>query len=105
MKHNQFKAIINKLLKDKCQEQGLTLSGVDVTNNQKYIYIYDKEWNCKLAVSLWINDTQIHLSATTNTSKPVGLANRTHDITCSYLEFNKIYRLIDEMFNNIKETK
>lgn len=102
MKHNQFKAIINKIIKDKCQEQELTLSGVDITNNEKYIYIYDKQWNCKLAIKLYINDKQIHLSATTDTSKPVGLANRQYDVTCSYLEFKQINNLLDNMFGTLK---
>ena len=102
MKHNQFKAIINKLLKDKCQEQGLTLSGVDITNNEKHIYIYDKSWNCKIAIRLWINDKQIHLSATTDMSKPVGLANRQFDVTCSYTEFWQLNDVLNTMFGSLK---
>jgi len=102
MKHNQFKAIINKMLKAKCEQKGLTLSGIDITNNQKYLYVYDAQWNCVLAISLWLNDNRIHLSGTTNMEKPFAISNRPYDVTCSYTEFNKVNELLEQMFSSLK---
>lgn len=100
MKHNQFKHIVNTIIKDKCNEHGFTMAGVDITNNQKYIYIYDDKWNCVISIRLWVNDTGISITASKDTTKVAGLCNRPFECECNYLEFNKAYQLLDSVFSN-----
>ncbi len=98
MKHNQFKHIVNKLIKDKCKEYNLTMAGVDITNNEKVIYIYNGEWNCVLTIGLWLDNKRIHISGSTNQEKVVSISNRTFDVVCGYMEFNKVYECLNDMF-------
>lgn len=103
MKHNQFKHIINKILKDKCKECKLTMAGVDISNSSKVIYIYDNDWNCKLTIKLWVNESKIHLTGSTDTTKMAGICNNEYDVNCSYLEFNRVYDVFNCMFSSLTE--
>lgn len=101
MKHNQFKHIVNKLIKENCTNYNLTMSGVDITNNEKVIYIYDGKWNCVLTIGLWLDDKRIHISGSTNRGKVVSISNRPFDIVCGYIEFHKVYECLNCMFQSL----
>ncbi len=103
MKHNQFKHIISKLIKDKCAEYNFKLGSVDRTSTDKVIYIYDSQYNCKLSIVLWVGTNEVHLSASSDKQKVAHPGNRTFDCRCSYLEFNKIYDMLNCMFEIIKD--
>lgn len=98
MKHNQFKHIVNKLIKDKCKEYNLTMAGVDITNNEKVIYIYNDKWNCLCSIGLWLDNHKIHISGSVSTEKVVSVSNRQFNCVCSYMEFNKVYECLNDMF-------
>lgn len=101
MKHNQFKHIVSKLIKDNCSTYNLTMAGVDITNNEKTIYIYDNKWNCLLTIALWLDDKRIHISGSKSHQKVVSISNRDFDVVCGYVEFHKVYECLDCMFQSL----
>ena len=100
MKHNQFKHIVNQMIKERCKEYAYTMAGVDITNNSKMIYIYDKMWNCRITLSLWLNEKRIDITGSLDISRTAGLCNNQFNCSCSYLEFNKIYDLLYNIFKD-----
>lgn len=98
MKHNQFKHIINSILKELCKEHELIMSGVDLTNNTKIIYIYNKHWNCLASINLWMNENRITVEASTDVSKIAGIRNKPLQCDCTYLGFDKVYNMFKTLF-------
>lgn len=103
MKHNQFKHIINSILKELCKQHELTMSGVDLTNNKKIIYIYNKQWQCLASINLWMNEQRITVEASTDVTKVAGLCNKNVHCDCTYLEFQKVYNMLVTLFESISE--
>lgn len=101
MKHNQFKHIVNQIIKEQCQVHNLRFSGVDINNNSKVIYVYDQEWKCVLTIKLWMNETEIHITGSTNTENVAGICNEQYRYEGSYLQFQTIFNGILLMFQQI----
>ena len=97
MKNNEFKKIIRNEIKNECKALDFQSVSVDISNNQRMIYIYTLDWRCVGIFDLWLNNEYLHLSFTTDLEKPM-IQARDKDLRCNYAQFNKVIMLIGGCF-------
>lgn len=97
MKNNEFKKIIRNEIKKECKALDFQSVSVDISNNQRMIYIYTLDWRCVGIFDLWLNNEYLHLSFTTDLEKPM-IQAREKDLRCNYGQFNKVIMMIASSF-------
>lgn len=93
MKNNQFKKLIRQEIEKECKTFELQSVAVDITNNNRMIYIYTLDWCCVGIFNCWLTKEYVHLSFTTDLEKPIIVA-RNKEVKCNYAQFNKVIMMI-----------
>ncbi len=97
MKNNEFKKIIRNEIKTECKVFDFQSVSVDISNNNRMIYIYTLDWRCVGIFDCWLNSEYLHLSFTTDLEKPMIVA-RDKELRCNYAQFNKVMMFLEGCF-------
>lgn len=103
MKHNEFKTILKSEIKNECQLVDLQCVFIDISNNNRMIYIYDFDYKCYGTIGIWLNNDYASLSFSKNTEKPVNIVNKDCEIQVNYCKFEKCIEFIHDIFEQFDD--
>lgn len=100
MKNNQFRSFINNRIKTEADTFDFNVISIDITSNQRMIYVFTLDNKCVGIFSLWLNNDYVHLIFTQDIVNPLISANRDN-INCKYTYLDKILNFISECFDKL----
>lgn len=94
MNNNQFKRFIREKIEAACKENEIEVIYIDTTANERVYYFYDKNYNPLLTASVWLNNTEYHISTSIDKNKPVNIVNKTVETWGNFLQIKDLISFI-----------
>lgn len=101
MKNNQFKKLIRIKFEAKAQKDNLHVHYVDISNNERMFYIYDKDYSSLGTINLFLNASGFHIKGSSSPSSVVKYDNILYEAKGSYLEIKKAFKVISDLIDYV----
>ena len=101
MKNNQFKRVIREYIETCCEENNVIPVYVDISNNERVCYLYNKEYTPLGTLNMYLTNTDVRLRYSKNIDKVVSICHKDIDTNFSYLNLKQCLQCIDKMFKAV----
>lgn len=102
MNNNQFKKVIRTKIEEEANGRQLICYYVDINNNTRIIYVYNKDFKIKGTINCYLNDRDCSIEYSLNKQKLVSICNYEMKFSGTYLELDKIFNSIETMIQAIE---